>query len=170
MGSAAHPAQTSPSTSASTVALETVRTRLAAVWLIGALLIFSLVIYQSVAHVYADRAQDVWQWLLPTLLPTLTMMLTVAGTTAFMSGASDAIVRSSFYRVALLLSVFYLVLILFTILSLPAFNRTVDREIEALHGANLWIGPIQGIVASALGVLFASKKKSAAPGEQKSDE
>ena len=148
-----------PGVDPQSIALEVVRNRLAGFWIIGSLVIFSLVIYQSLASVYADRVQDVWEWLLPTLIPTLTMIVTVAASTAFMSSAPSAVVRKSFYRIALGLSVFYLVLILFTILSLPAFNRIVSAQIDSLHTSNLWIGPIQGIVASALGVLFASKKK-----------
>ena len=155
---------TQPAADPQCIALDVVRTRLAGLWIVGSLLIFSLVIYQSLASVYADRVQDVWEWLLPTLIPTLTMIVTVAASTAFMSSASSAVVRRNFYRIALGLSVFYLVLILFTILSLPAFNRIVSTQIDSLHTSNLWIGPIQGIVASALGVLFASKKKAADAG------
>jgi hypothetical protein len=143
------------------IALDVVRNRLAGVWIGGSLLIFSLVIYQSLAHVYAERVQDVWEWLMPTLLPTLTMIVSVAASTAFMSSTSTGVLRKSFYRLALSLSIFYLVLIFFTIVSLPAFNRLVSAQIDSLHTSNLWIGPIQGIVASALGVLFASKMKSA---------
>ena len=152
-----------PGVDPQSIALEFVRNRLAGLWIIGSLVIFSLVIYQSLARVYADRIQDVWEWLLPTLIPTLTMIVTVVASTAFMSSAPSAVVRKSFYRIALGLSVFYLVLILFTILSLPAFNRIVSAQIDSLHTSNLWIGPIQGIVASALGVLFVSKKKPADP-------
>lgn len=148
-----------PVVNSQSVTLEVVRNRLAGLWIVGSLLIFSLVIYQSLASVYADRVQDVWEWLLPTLIPTLTLIVTVAASTAFMSSAPSAVVRRSFYRIAFGLSAFYLVLILFTILTLPAFNRIISARIDSLHTSNLWIGPIQGIVASALGVLFASKKK-----------
>ncbi|KAA6457190.1 hypothetical protein DYQ86_22900 [Acidobacteria bacterium AB60] len=140
------------------IALETVQYRLAILWFVGSALVFVLVIYQSLAGVYADRVQDVWKWLLPTLMPTLTMIVTVAAANAFKSGASAIIVRKTFYRIAFGLSACYLGLILFVLLSLPAFHRMVSDQIESLHTSNLWIGPLQGIVASALGVLFASKK------------
>jgi hypothetical protein len=37
-----------------------------------------------------------------------------------------------------------------------------------MHTANLWLGPVQGLVATVLGVLFASKQKKDAdkPGSE----
>ena len=63
--------------------------------------------------------------------------------------------RTSFYRLALALSIFYLALVLLTILIQPL---TGTDTLDLMKRSNLWLGPIQGLVGSALGVLFASKK------------
>jgi hypothetical protein len=86
------------------------------------------------------------------------MILSVLASTALASGTPPSVVRKSFYRIALLLSVFYLLLILYTILIQPHTHRFVADQLTALRDSNLYLGPFQGIVASALGVLFVSKK------------
>src|SRR5215472_15633433 len=88
--------------------LELARGRLAAVWLCLGLFIIVTVIVQSVFNVYQGRAEDVWKWLLPTIMPTLLLVISVLGYSAASSVFSGALVRKSFYRITALLSVFYL--------------------------------------------------------------
>lgn len=80
----------------------------------------------------------------------------------------DSVVRKDFFQVALWLSVVYLVMVLATILmrpfvvdpDLPKVMKAA-KAIELMHTSNLWLGPFQGLVASALGVLFVSKQEKA---------
>lgn len=158
MGNLMNGLQTSVHSDTGQISLDVVRNRLACVWLAGSLLIISLVVIQSNNGVYRDRAEDVWKWLFPAVLPTLTMILSVLASTALAANSPASVVRKSFYRIALLLSIFYLLLILFTILIQPYSHHFVADQLTALHDSNLYLGPFQGIVASALGVLFVSKK------------
>jgi len=138
-----------------TTSLEIVRTRLAGVWLGTSALIVVLVALQSLLGKYGDHTQDAWGWLLPTIMPTSGVIVTGLVVTALDSATTGSAVRTSFYRLALSLSIFYLALVLLTILVQPL---TGADALDLMKRSNLWLGPIQGLVGSALGVLFASKK------------
>ncbi len=138
------------------ISLDAVRARLSAVWLAGSCVILMLVVLQSLLGKYQSKTQEAWGWLLPTLMPTLGMIVSVLGYTALDSRASDFMVRKTFVRIAIWLSVFYQVLILLTILIQPFVGAD---PIDLMHTSNLWLGPFQGIVGSALGVLFVSKQQ-----------
>ena len=143
--------------------LDTVRSRMAIVWLGGASLILVIVVLQSLLGRYADKTQEAWGWLLPTLMPTLGMIVTVLGYTALDPLRSRSVVRKSFFQVALFLSAMYLLLILLTILIQPLAGTD---PVELMRISNLWLGPFQGLVASALGVLFVSKQQQRDSGTQ----
>ena len=142
--------------SAPALPLDSVRVTLASVWLVGTGIIVIIVVVQSLLGHFGDRAQEAWGWLLPTILPSLGMILTVLGYTALDPTMSTSVVRASFYRIALGISIVYLCLISLTILIEPFTSR---KPTELMSLSNLWLGPIQGLVASALGVLFVSKRK-----------
>jgi len=139
------------------LSLDRVRSRLAALWLGLGITIFLIVVVQSLLGKFGDDTQNAWGWLLPTVMPTLGMIVTVLGYTALDQNFSNSVVRRSFFWVAFFLSGMYLVLVLITILIQP-FVPGVN-PIELMHRSNLWLGPFQGLVASALGVLFVSKQK-----------
>ena len=143
--------------------LETARWRLGAVWFAGSGLIFALLVVQSIAGVYEDRAQSIWGWVLPNLVPTLSLMIGVfAGAALLEEADTDKMrVRRGFYRLSVGLSCFHLMAVLLTILAQPLMpalsaESTVDPR-ASLEMSNLWLGPLQGFVAATLGTLFFSK-------------
>jgi hypothetical protein len=138
------------------IRLDDVRWKLARLWLIMSTVLALLLIGQSVMNKYAGKVTDVWSWALPTIIPTLSLILTVLGATANETGKDDqARIKKPFYRAAYWLSVFYLSLILGTILVEPF---TPYAPLELLKLSNLWLGPIQGLVASSMATLFFTKK------------
>jgi ABC-type Fe3+ transport system permease subunit len=147
------------------ISLERVRLALGGVWLLGGGAVLVVVIFQVLLGRFEDHSQEAISWLLPTIMPTLTMILTTLGYTALDATYATALVRKSFFWVALVSSLFYLLLILLTVL-LQA-KQTPDGRIlmtgkemlDQMHLASLWLGPIQAVVASVLGVLFASRKQ-----------
>lgn len=144
--------------------LDVVRAKLTAIWLIGAGVIFVLLVMQSLLGRYEDRTQEAWGWLLPTIMPTLGMIVTVVGYTALDPVLSQALVRKTFFRVATWLSMLYLAMILLTIAVQPFAAPDAKQALDLMRTSNLWLGPFQGLVASALGVLFVSKKEAPASG------
>jgi len=136
--------------------LEKARASLAVIWLGGAGLSLVILVVQSLLGHYGNQTQDAWGWYLPTMMPTLGMILSGLGYTA-LTPFSDQVVSKVFFRIAIGLSSAYLVLVLLTILIQPFVGST---PIQLMNTSNLWLGPFQGLVASALGVLFVSKKQS----------
>ena len=145
---------------ADSVPLAHARSRLAVVWLTSAALIFGLLILQSLLGKYDNRAQQVWSWVLPTMMPTLTLMLTALGADALNAEPAGSHVKKSFVRIAFWLSLAYLCLILLTILIEP-FVAT--ESLDLFNLSNLWLGPFQGLVASTIGLVFLSKRSPAGP-------
>ncbi len=144
------------------ICLEKARWRLAATWFPAAALLLLLLVGQSIMGVYGGSLQRVWSWALPNFLPTLALMVSVFAAEALNPNDSGTVfVRRNFCTLSLGLSVFYLVLLLLTILIpplLPATDGPVDR-IKILENSNLWLGPVQGLVVMALGVLFFTKDR-----------
>jgi len=140
--------------------LDSVRARLATIWLAGSGLIFVLLVVQSLLGRYGDKTQEAWGWLLPTIMPTLGMIVTVLGYTALDPVFSTSVVRKIFFHIAFWLSALYLALVLLTLLIQPLTTNDPGKAVEVMRLSNLWLGPFQGIVASALGVLFVSKQKT----------
>lgn len=139
--------------------LDDVRSRLARVWLAGGGGIFLILVLQSLLHVYGDLTQEVWGWFLPTLMPSLGMIVTVLTYTALDPLMTGSVVRRTFVSIALWLSILYLVTVILTILIQPFAAKNPVEAVGLMRTSNLWLGPFQGLVASALGVLFVSKQK-----------
>ena len=144
---------------AGTVALDQVRNKLASLWLITAVVIVVIVAAETMlGAIDQNNAQSVWDWLLPTLTPTLGIILSTLSRTAFQSSPSRAVVRKSYFHLAFGLSVFYLALILASILFRQSIAVDTVTWLAKLQTSNLWLAPIQGFVALILGILFTSAK------------
>ena|SRR5215475_14860370 len=138
------------------IQLDEVRWKLAKLWLIMSTVFALLLIGQSVMNKYAGKVTDVWSWALPTIIPTLSLILTVLGATSNQNNKDDQTgIKKPFYRAVYWISVFYLSLILGTVLAEPF---TPYAPLELLKLSNLWLGPIQGLVASSMAALFFTKK------------
>ena len=55
------------------------RKKLALVWFLFGGFLVLLVIGQSLAGKFGEHLRDVWRWFLPTLLPTLSLIVSVFG-------------------------------------------------------------------------------------------
>lgn len=144
------------------VALEDARWALGKTWFIGAGLIAALLIFQSLAGVYEGRVQAVWGWAVPNIMPTLSLMLGVFAAAALQENVeSDSMrVRRPFFRLALGLSVFHLIVVAGTILAQPFLGTIAGagaNPMTLFDMSNIWLGVLQGMVAAILGALFFSK-------------
>lgn len=154
-----------PPRDGATILLEVARWRLASVWFGGAAAIAAILAVQSLFDVYGDKGPQVWGWALPNIVPTLSLMLGVFGGSAVAGGdeSGGATVRLPFFRLSLGLSCFHLICVAGVILAGPLLpSRDPQRDFDPLHAfatSNLWLGPLQGLVAAALGTLFFGKAK-----------
>jgi heme A synthase len=141
------------------VRLDGVRVQFARVWLVGAGVIFFIMVIQSLRGVYADKTQEAWGWFLPTVLPSLLLIMGVLTYTALDPNSTNTVVRKTFVPIARWLSIAYIFTVLLTILMQPLAGGRAEDAIALMRTSNLWLGPFQGLVSSALGVLFVSKQK-----------
>ena len=140
-----------------TLPLAEARLGLARLWFSGSGLFALILIAQSIAGKYEKEVQEVWGWALPTILPTLSLILAVLGASALKTEQEQIKVQRTFYSIALWLSAGYLGLILVTLLIEPL---TVLSALSLYKLSNLWLGPFQGLVTSSIGVLFFTREKA----------
>ena len=129
----------------------------ASVWLGGAGLVFSILVVPSLVGRYGTQSQDAWAWYLPTVMPTLSLIIGVL-VSDFRAASATAkplpVSTKGLLWLGLGLSVFYLLLVAVTILVQP-FLQDVS-PIELMHRSNLWLGPLQGLTAGVLAAFFRS--------------
>lgn len=137
-----------------TVDLRQAQRRLLLVWTLGTLAPFLLLLAQSVRGRYGDEAGRAWDWFIPAVLPTLTV---IVGAIAY--GARGRPDRKSVdalaYSVAQWLSVLYLLLLTSLLLLQPLAAST---PLQWLESSKVWLAAVHGLVGVSLGAFFTSTK------------
>lgn len=131
------------------------RRRLATVWFSGAGFLFMVLMLQSMLGSYGAGAEEAWNWFLPNVVPTLTLIVGVLVSDALGRSEAGGEVDRFIFRLAFGLSIGYLL-----VLSLPVFAAPFSElpPLKLLKSSQLWIVPLQGLVSAALGAFFVSKK------------
>ena len=127
------------------------RRRLAALWLGGAAIIGLLLFAQTVTGKFGGQVERAWGWFLPTVIPTLTVIVTAwfdssDGSTKQVSGGA--------FRMALGLSAVYLIAVAATLLAQPL---SAQPPLEFITSSNLWLAPVQGLAGIGIGRFFTSQ-------------
>jgi hypothetical protein len=133
------------------------RRRLSVVWFTGAGLLFLVMIVQTVFDHYGSDAEEAWGWLLPGILPTLSLIIGVLVMDALGKSVKAAAVDGFMFWTAFGLSVFYLLMVALPILLQPF---TGLEPLTTLKQSNLWLGPMQGLVSAALAAFFVKSETS----------
>ena len=150
------------------VSLAAAKKTLALIWFFGAAPLFCVVLIQTISGHYGDRYQDAWGWLLPSVLPTLSLMIAAFVKDSDRSAAGS--VSQFIYRLTVVLSIGYLVTVMVTIFASPFAGTTVTpdgkemamTDLQAMQMSHIWLGPFQGLVTAALGAFFVDQQKSGA--------
>lgn len=129
--------------------------RLALLWFTGAGFIFLLFLVQTIGGRYGDDPELAWGWLLPTLMPTLSLMVAVFVLDALGKEGSVKNVDRFIYRLAFGLSAAYISVVLITILAGP-FSEMGSSTL--MTKSNLWLAPFQGLVSASLGAFFIRRE------------
>jgi hypothetical protein len=128
--------------------------KLAVLWFFGGGISALILIIQSITGYYGDKVSDAWSWLLPYVLPILTLIVSAVFADATKK-TSNITVNLFAYRSSLWLSVFYLLCL---DVSLLAGNLTPYGPLQLMKTSVLWLGPLQGLLGIALGVFFVKRK------------
>ncbi len=128
--------------------------RLALVWIIGAGVLFLFVLIQSSLGHY-DNSADAWNWLLPAVLPTASLIVTALFKTL---QPEEKMADRFLFRLCFSLSAVYLLTLLAVLLLQPL--QQSSGPAEALKHSQICLGPFQGIVVSSVGAFFGQTEKA----------
>jgi len=123
------------------------------VWFIGSGVSFGILVVQSIFGKYGENVDAAWSWFIPTVVPTLSLMIGVMGAAAI--GSRDRRkVKINFFEIALWVSITYLVVLVGTIVLEP-FSPM--EALTLMKMSNYWLGPIQGLAVGAIAVVFVAQ-------------
>jgi hypothetical protein len=130
------------------------RKTLAIVWFVGAgisFLVFLLIdLKGNPAH-----TQHLWSWYIPAVTPNLSLIVGVMfADLKYNTDCSDEI-DSFYYRVALWLSVVYLLVLLAIPLMQPYFDGAIDTYLKRSQNAMSFL---QALATTALGAFYVRQK------------
>ncbi|MGH8533131.1 MAG: hypothetical protein ACREV1_10520 [Gammaproteobacteria bacterium] len=132
------------------------RRRLAILWFGFGFVLFIVLVLQSVFDRFGDKVEDAWSWFMPSIMPTLSLIIGVLVLDVTSSRDAEKKVDPFFFWLAFSLSAVYLALVA-TILFLQPFTGV--PLLDLMKRSNLWLGPLQGLVAAALGAFFVKGER-----------
>jgi hypothetical protein len=119
-------------------------------WISSCGLLIILVSFQTILGKYGHDWEIVWSWLSPLIFPILSLV--VAVWTLSKNPVEEKEVQSlPIFWGALLLSIFYMILLWGVILLEPLSELSWT---DILKWSGWYLGPVQGVVAAAIGKLF----------------
>jgi hypothetical protein len=132
------------------VSIRYCKRQLARLWFAGAGIVSLLVLLQSLHGRYGAEVAQAWSWLLPTLVPTLSLII---GQRVFdaVQSTPDRATDRFLYRLTASLSSVYLLAVLLVVLLQPL---STPGPIELMVQSNVWLGPMQGLVIAPMGAFF----------------
>jgi len=120
-----------------------------------------ILIAQSIAGTWGTWVSDAWSWLLPTILPTLTLIISTVAVEATQHRASRTEVNSFAYYLCLGLSAFYLLCVVTILITV---NFVQIKPLELMKMSSLWLAPLQGLLSGIIGVFFVKQKSEHSQG------
>lgn len=145
-----------------TIEFRSAQKRIATTWFIGGGILFLIFVLQSVLGKYGDDTEKAWNWLLPAIMPTISLITAVL-VTELSSPNTGKMSDKFLYRLAIISSSIYIG-ILYLVVFLSPFIEGDKTPLEILETSQLWVAPLQGVVAAILGAYFV--KPQSKPDEE----
>jgi len=128
---------------------------LALLWFPGAGIIFFFIMLRTLGGHYPNQVNEVVGWLLPNLVPTLSLMMSVFVADALQQeNRNRQTINSFIFRLSFGVSALYLVALLLVII----MGISTDNPLEAMKVSGPFLGPFQGLVTASLGIFFIKRK------------
>ncbi|MDD5274155.1 MAG: hypothetical protein PHU14_15740 [Methylovulum sp.] len=131
---------------------------LVGVWFSFGAILFLIMVVTTMVGAYENIAESIWSWFLPSLMPTLSLMIAVLVVDNQDTGRENQTADRFLFGLSLGISIFYLLLLILVIFIQPFTHSFPEAPLEGFKKSNLWLGPLQGLVAAALGAFFINKK------------
>jgi hypothetical protein len=124
---------------------------LATLWFTASGILFFVLFLQTIFGRYGEKSLDAWRWFLPTIMPTLSLIIGVFVVDTRGKGVRITKINPFLFKLTLGISSAYLVTVLMLFLLQPF--ATIS-PLELMTQSNLWLGPFQGLVAASMGAFF----------------
>jgi hypothetical protein len=118
-------------------------------WFLAGGILFIILFVQTLSGHYGKEADVAWAWFLPTVLPTLSVIVGVVVSESFGKAGKDGTIGRFPLRVTVALSILYLLAVT------AVFLWDQANQLPLMKVANLGLGPLQGLVAAAIGAFFS---------------
>jgi hypothetical protein len=139
------------------VSMTRCKRRLGVLWFAWSGLLFVLLTLQTVFGRYGSNADEAWGWLLPGILPTLSVIISVLVMDTLGQSVKVKSVDNYFFRLTFSLCSFYLMMVTLSIILQPF--AALD-PLALVKQSSLWLGPLQGLVSAALVAFFTKRETS----------
>jgi len=128
---------------------------LATLWFVLVGLIFILMFTQTLMGKYENKVSEAWGWLFPSVLPTLSLIITVFVFDIGHQQNKVLRVDKFYYRMVFGLSLFYLFTLFAILLLQPVIGVPI---ITLMKDSSMYLGPFQGLISASMGLFFIKKE------------
>lgn len=137
------------------ISMSIAKKRIATVWFSFGGFLFIIMFIQTLGEHYGAKVNEAWSWFLPTIFPTLSLIIAVLISDAKEINNTQKYVDKFLFHLTMIVSIVYLLLIFLVIFIDPLSPNISNIELMKLSG--LGLGPFQGIVIACLGVFFSKQ-------------
>lgn len=138
------------------IAMLKCQTRLMLVWAIGCAILLLVAWLQIIFEHYGDNGRAVMEWLLPSIIPTLSLVAGVWANNSLNKPKNPEKVDRGTYRIVLAVSISYLV---FLALIFAIQPMVAIPPLDVIKASSLIVAPLQGIVCIFIGIFFTQRPK-----------
>lgn len=129
--------------------------RISVTWFIFSCILFLIFIIQTIMGYYGNQLSNAWGWLLPNILPSLSLIISTIIFDATNTTTSNKYIDAFFYRFTLCFSIFYFICLLLVVVLSPKFST---YPIQQMRFSCIWLGPLQGLTTGLLGIFFVKQE------------
>ena len=123
-------------------------------WLFGSTPAVLLMSIRTIAGYFSGQEQEIWGWFVPMFLPTLTLMLGAYSAIALKESTHQTTIDKVFFNISTAVSSIYLLILNIVVIIQPFLNAPV---LETTQRASLFLGLLQGLTTTCIGVFFVSQ-------------
>lgn len=132
------------------------QTRLMLVWVIGCVLLLLVAWLQIINGHYGENGTDVWQWLLPSISPTLSLVVGVWTHKVLIKRKDTQKVSKGLYRIVFFASIVYLGFIG----AIFAIQPMVARPpLDVIRNSTILTAALQSVMCAFIGIFFTQSSK-----------